>query len=170
MQSRQLTKNTDVNFVPLISNTRVGQKKIKVINLVTKKTKGPSFFPSPNHKKIIIQKGENHCPTTTPTQFRYKKKHKSFPCFLTTPSLSSRNSKNLFVRCLSKAIQRSRSLYNAPAPLAGLFFNLHNVRFILIVIIKDIIFFYRKSKNNYFFQHVFIYIFLKKTVMFTIIL
>lgn len=116
MQSRQVTKNTDVNFVPLISNTRVGQKKEEVINLVTKKTKGPSFFPSPNHKKIIIQKGKNHCPTTTPTQFRYKKKTQVFSLFShDTASLLTKLQKSICALSLKSnptvaiVIQRSSS-------------------------------------------------------------
>lgn len=110
MQSRQLTKNTDVNFVPLISNTRVGQKKIKVINLVTKKTKGPSFFPSPNHKKIIIQKGKNHCPTTTPTNFVTKKNTSLFPVF-SRHRLSPHETPKIYLCVVSQKQSNGRDRY-----------------------------------------------------------
>ena len=138
VSSRQPTNNTftEVNFVPLVFQYTCGPKK--VINLVSKKTKAPVSFPFLLTKKSLSKKVNIIIQQQHPTQFRYQKNQVFFRfSHDTAPPLSSQNSNNPFMCCLSKSIQRSRSFYNAPAHLAGLFFNLHNVRFILIALIKE---------------------------------
>ena len=136
VDNRPITHSRRSILFHWFSNTRVGPKK--VINLVSKKTKAPVSFPFLLTKKSLSKKVNIIIQQQHPTQFRYQKNQVFFRfSHDTAPPLSSQNSKNPFMCCLSKSIQRSRSFYNAPAHLAGLFFNLHNVRFILIALIKE---------------------------------
>ena len=102
VSSRQPTNNTftEVNFVPLVFQYTCGPKKSNKPRY--QENQSPGLFPFPTYKKIFIQKGKHHYPTTTPHPISLPKKPSLFPVFPRhrTASLLTKLQKSIYVLSL----------------------------------------------------------------------
>ena len=79
VDNRPITHSRRSILFHWFSNTRVGPKKSNKPRY--QENQSPGLFPFPTYKKIFIQKGKHHYPTTTPHPISLPKKPSLFPVF-----------------------------------------------------------------------------------------